>query len=88
MPRRAAGRRRDRGDGMRRIIVELDSNQVDAMRAMVNEITDMANAGKPGMLLAQISGRSMSVFVANHEQGKGMQALFNRPVGKTTAGKK
>lgn len=71
---------------VRRIVVKLDANQVDAIRPMVNEIFDMAEAGKPGMLLAQIDGNYMSVFVANHKQGRGIQALFSRPVGKTTGG--
>ena len=71
---------------LRRIVVHLDANQTDALRPMVNEITDMAKAGEPGMLLAQILGAEMSVFVANHAQGKAIQALFNRPVGKTNKG--
>lgn len=71
---------------MERIIVTLDANQTDAMRPLVNQIQDMANAGRPGMLLAQISGSTMSVFVANHEQGKALQALFGKPVGKTMWG--
>jgi hypothetical protein len=73
---------------MRRIIVTLDGYQLAAIRPMRNEISDMAEDGKPGMLLAQIQGHEMSVFVANHEQGKAIQALFGRPVGKTTGGKK
>lgn len=72
---------------MKRIIVELNANQIDAIRAYGNRLSDMADAGKPGMLLAQIIGREMSVFVADHEQGKAIQKLFNRPVGKTTGGK-
>ena len=69
---------------IKRIIIELDSNQLDAIRPMRNRISDMADDGKPGMLLAQIVGREVSVFVANHEQGKAIQKLFNRPVGKRT----
>ena len=69
---------------MKRIIVKLDANQVDAIRPMVNQLVDMAEAKRPGMLLAQIQGSEMSVFVADHEQGKAVQAAFGRPVGKTT----
>jgi hypothetical protein len=44
----------------------------------------MADKGNPGMLLAQIFGRTMKVFVADGAQAEAMQAVMGCPVGATT----
>jgi hypothetical protein len=66
------------------ITVHLSDEQYERIGPFRQQIGEMADKGNPGMLLAQIFGRTMKVFVADGAQAEAMQAVMGCPVGATT----
>lgn len=58
------------------MIIELTQEQIDAIAPAYRKTGEMADDGKPGMLLAQIYGDHMRVGIMSHENGvKVIEAL-------------
>lgn len=69
---------------LKAITVGLDSEQVEAIGPALDLIKSKAESGEPGMMLAQVFGSTMKVFVLDFERAKALQALLGMPVGATT----
>jgi hypothetical protein len=66
------------------ITVHLSDEQYERIAPFREQIGELAEKGNPGMLLAQIFGRTIKVFVADGAQAEAMQAAMGCPVGVTT----
>lgn len=70
--------------GIPAITVTLSDEQLDAIAPVRRQVSEAANAGEPGMLLAQIINGEMKVFFANQFQASQFQRAMGTRVGKTT----
>jgi hypothetical protein len=71
--------------GIPAITIELTDDQLAAIEPVRQKVSEAANAGAPGMLLAQIINGEMKVFFANQFQASQFQRAMGTRVGKTTA---
>jgi hypothetical protein len=66
------------------ISVDLTDDQLCDIAPAFQKIKEAAASDQPGMLLAQIIGGSMKVFVASMDQAREMQRIMGTRVGKTS----
>jgi hypothetical protein len=70
---------------MASLIIDLTEEQHFYLGGFLREIEEMSQAGKPGMLVAQVYGRSMVVGVIPHEKAIKVQEAMRGSSGKTTS---
>lgn len=62
------------------MIIKLTPEQIEAIAPAYRKIGEMADEGKPGLLLAQVYGDHIRVGIISHENGvKMLEALGSDP---------
>lgn len=66
------------------IRVDLTAEQISRIMPKIMDATAAADAGRPGMVLAQVLGDRMCVFFITCDTAMQFQALLGQRVGLTT----